>query len=499
MKYTKFILILSLSFFSYSCSDTLLDKTDPTKTDASKFYSNLAEIDRAVSGVYGQLQGVIGDQWVYNEMITDNTTVDFNPNDRGQVDRMEAFEFFNLNSANVNIEGMYSRYYNALYNINNTLANIKISAIADTDKDPYIGQLKFLRAYYYFELTQYFGDVILITEPLKTPSEAWGYLRKPQLEIYTQIETDLKDAVVILPEKYNSANVGRVTKGAALSLLGKVYLTQKKYSDATSTLNQVLTLGYSLEPSYDDLFNPQKKNGNESIFEVQFQGGNNLEEWSSFIYTFAPRNSGGAVTGWAQSNPGGWNMPTNDIIAAYEEGDLRKNVSVGLDYISPTTNMVIPYIKKYDHPHTIHGRTDDNWPILRYADVLLMLAEAINEETGPSVNAYSYINSVRQRAGLSDLNGLNQASFRDKILKERRVELAFENWRWFDLKRTKTVPELTLFMNNYGTIEKTKPTISRHGIPYGSTDYIFHEYNVVYPIPAREILINNNLTQNIGY
>ena len=356
-----------------------------------------------------------------------------------------------------------------------------------------------MRGYYYFELTQYFGDVILITEPLELPSKAWDYQRVPQAQVYTQIETDLKDAASMLPVKYTGADIGRVTKGAALSLLGKVYLTEKKYPDAVATLQQVLPLGYSLVPNYADVFDPQKKNGPESIFEVQYQGGNDLGEWSSFIYTFAPRLSKDAVTGWPQSNPGGWNIPTNDMIASYEPGDSRKAASIGLDFKSPITGDVVPYIKKYDHPHAIYGRTDDDWPVLRYSDVLLMLAEAINEATGPTSEAFGYLNQVRKRADLPEVSGLDKEAFRAKVLHERRVELAFENWRWFDLKRTQTPDQLAQFLNAYGAVEKANPTVSRQGTPYSSGDYIFESYEALYPIPNNEILVNSKLTQNPGY
>jgi hypothetical protein len=261
----------------------------------------------------------------------------------------------------------------------------------------------------------------------------------------------------------------------------------------------VLSLGYSLVPNYADVFDPQKKNGPESVFEVQYQGGNDLGEWSSFIYTFAPRLSAGAVTGWPQSTPGGWNIPTKDLIASYEAGDLRKAASVGLDFSSPITGQVIPYIKKYDHPHTIYGRTDDNWPVLRYSDVLLMLAESINEQGAPNADAYNYLNQVRQRAGLPAVSGLNQQSFRDTLQHERRIELAFENWRWFDLKRTKIPADLATFLNAYTAKEKADPTVGRQGIPYSTNDYVFDAYEALYPIPASEILINSKLTQNQGY
>jgi len=482
-----------------SCKKDYLDKTDPTKVNTDLFYQNQKQVEQAVNGVYGTLQGIANNQWLFNELPSDNTTIDFNPSDRGQADRIEAFEFYTLNSGSVNINSMYISHYNAIYNINNTLVKMQKAELSDSVKAVNEGQLKFIRAYLYFELTQYFGDVILITKPLDQPSDAWTYLRESQDKVYTQIETDLKDAVTSLPVKYSVTDVGRATKGAALALLGKVYLTKKQYADAVTTLNQVLTLGYSLVPNYADVFDPQKKNGPESVFDIQYQGGNDLGEWSSFIYTFAPRLSAGAVTGWPQSNPGGWNIPTNDIINAYETGDKRKDASIGLDFKSPVTGDVVPYIKKYDHPHSIYGRTDDNWPVLRYADVLLMLAEALNEQSGPSSAAYGYLNAVRNRAGLDALSGLNQQEFSQKILHERRVEFAFENWRWFDLKRTMTTTELTSFLNAYAVKEKANPTVTRQGIPYSSTDYIFSDYEALYPIPSNELLINNKLTQNNGY
>ncbi len=499
MKNIIIILAVAFCFVGSSCNKEFLYKTDPTRLGPDNFYKNQTEIDQAVNGVYGQLRGVINDQWIFNELPSDNTTVDFNPDDRGQANRIEAFEFFTVNSGSVNLDAMYKGYYNALYNINNTLSKIKATAIADSVKAQFAGQLKFIRAYYYFELAQYFGDVVLITEPLDQTSKAWDYLRESREKVYTRIETDLKEAASSLPVKYNAINTGRVTKGAALTLLGKFYLTRKQYADAANTLKQVVALGYALVPSYADVFDPQKKNGAESIFEVQYQGGNDLGQWSSFIYTFAPRLSKGTVTGWPQSNPGGWNIPTKDMIATYEMGDLRKNVSVGLDFKSPVTGDVVPYIKKYSHPHTIYGRTDDNWPVLRYSDVLLMLAETINEQAGPTSEAYDYLNQVRQRAGLDPLSGLDQQSFRDKVLHERRVELAFENWRWFDLKRTKTPDELTQFLNAYAAGEKANPTVSRQGIPYSNNDYIFVSFKALYPIPSNEILINNKITQNQGY
>jgi hypothetical protein len=493
------LLAITMIFSHLSCKKDYLNKTDPTRVNTDLFYKDSSQVEQAINGVYSTLQGIANDQWITNELPSDNTTIDFNPGDRGQSDRIEAFEFYTVNANSTNLNSSYINHYNSINNINTTLAKMQgAEGLSDSIKATNEGQLKFIRAYLYFELTQYYGDVVLILEPIKQPSDAWTYQRESQDKVYAQIEADLKDAVSELPVKYQAGHVGRATKGAALSLLGKVYLTEKKYSDAATTLAQVLPLGYDLNDNYADAFNPDKKNGIESVFEIQYA--QNIDgEWSSFIYTFAPRLSYGAVTGFSQSNPGGWNIPTNDIINAYEPGDKRKDASVGLDFKSPITNQTIPYIKKYDHEHAVYGRTDDNWPVLRYSDVLLMLAEAINEQGAPTADAYTYLNKVRHRAGLADVSGLTQQTFRDTLAHERRVELAFENWRWFDLKRTMTPDQLATFLNNYAAKEKANPTVSRQGIPYSSTDYVFSPFEALFPVPANEIIVNPKLTQTPGY
>lgn len=497
----KILYSLSMTALLLSaCSKDFLYKNDPTRLSSEGFYRDAAEMDQALVGCYSQLQGVISDQWILNEMISDNTTVDFNTGDRGFAYRHEAYEYWTITANNSVNTTMYGRYYNAVYNVNTALTKLSASAaIPDQQKQAFEGQLRFLRAYYYFQLVQYYGDVILVLEPFSDPAKAYEFGRVAATEVYKQIETDLLASSDKLAASYDAANKGRVTKGAALTLLGKVYLTQKKYAEAVTTLNKVTSLGYALNTNYADNFDPGRKNGVESIFEVQYDGGSTLGEWSSFIYTFAPRESGGAVTGFPQSNPTGWNIPTKDIIAAYETDDLRKAASVGLNYTRPGTNEVVPYIKKYAHTHAVYGRTNDNWPVLRYADVLLMLAEAINEQSGPVSDAFTYLNRVRQRAGLSALNGIDKAAFKTAVLKERRLELAFENWRWFDLKRTMTPEELAAFMNAHGQKERADPTVSRQGIPFSATDYVFSAYEALYPIPSDEILVNKNLTQNPGY
>lgn len=489
-----------LSLMLLSCGEDFLNRTDPTRLVESEFYQTGTQVEQALNGVYSQLQGIVTNQWQYNEFITDNTTLHFNIGDRGQGPSLEAIEFWQINPSTGNINNLYNSYYETLVNINTTLSKLQGATFDETVTARFEGQLKFLRAYYYFNLVQYFGEVIVVTEPLQSTSEAWEFTRQPVETVYELVESDLAAAAASLPARYDTANVGRVTKGAALSLLGKVYLTKKQYADAVSTLQQVVSLDYELLPSYADVFDPAKKNHKESIFEVQFQGGNLLEEHSNFIYTFAPRESNGAVIKFPGQNGGGWNIPSLDMIAAYEEGDLRKAVSLKEGYTSLEGEWVpVPFINKYNHPHEIRGRTNDNWPVLRYADVLLMLSEAINEVSGPTPEAYGYLNQVRGRAELDPLSGLDKAAFREAVLRERRTELAFENHRWFDLKRTKTPQELAAFMNAYGAVEKSHPTTSRGGIPFTAGDFVFEPYEALFPIPADQILINDQLTQNPGY
>ena len=500
MKINHKLLIAGIATILLSaCRKEYLEKSDPTKIGTETFYKNKTEADQAVNGVYGILQNIGQGQWLLTEQITDNTAVDLDPGNRGNAPSLETFEFMTVTSGNGYLADMYNRTYNGIYNINVALTRIPEAEMSEEEKAVDIGQLKFLRGYFYFLLVQYFGDVIVVTEPLVDPADAYNFQRKPVDTAYALILQDLTDAVANLPESYPPAELGRATKGAALTLLGKVYLTRKQYPEAQEALSQITGLGYSLVPNYADAFNPAKKNGTESIFDIQYQGDNDQGEWSDFIYSFAPRLSGAAVIGWAQANPGGWNTPSKDIINAYEPDDLRKDVSIGLDFASPVTGDTIPYVKKYAHPHTINGRTNDNWPVLRYSDALLMLAETINEQGGPTGEAYTYINDVRARAGLPALSGLSQSSFRDTLEHERRVELAFENQRWFDLKRMHTPAEVAVILNEFGAKEKANPTVDRQGVAFSAQDYIFTENEVLYPIPNREIITNSSLTQNPGY
>lgn len=497
MKKISFYIILSLCLTQISCQEDFLKTTDPTRIGRDLFYQNQTQFEQALNGVYGQLQTITNSAYIQQEMMSDNTTFDFDPLNRGGAAGWEAFEYSTVNQGNGEIAALWNNHYSTMYNINYALEKLAASKIDATAKSVLEGEFKFIRAYHYFNLVRYFGDVVLATKTLTNPNEAFDLVRSPQADVYKQILADLADASKLLPARATLR--GRATQGSALSLLGKVYLTQKNYAAASTTLKQVTSLGYALNANYKDNFDPAKKNGVESIFEVQYQGGNDLGEQSNFMYLFAPRLSLGAITGFANTAPSGRNIPTNDMIKAYEAGDVRKAISIQEGYTLNGKFVGIPYVSKYQYTHTITGRTDNNWPVLRYADVLLMLAESINEASGPNAEAYDYLNQVRKRAGLAAVDGLSKDAFRTAVLKERRVELAFENHRWFDLQRTLTPTQLTAFMNAHGAIEKANPTVARGGIAFNALDYVYSDFEYFLPIPAPQILINNKLTQNQGY
>ena len=498
MKKIKILLLITLGLIQYSCKENFLNTTDPTRISRDLFYQNQTQFDQALNGIYGQLQTITNTAYLGQEFSSDNTTLDFNPLDRGGAAGWEAFEYSTVNQGNGEINAIWVNHYATMYNINFALEKLVEAKFDAAAKGAIEGQLKFMRAYHYFNLTRYFGDVVLATKTLSNPNEAFELIRSPQADVYKQIEQDLTDAVKALPPSYPANQKGKITKGAALTLLGKVYLTRKNYNSAISTLKEVTTLGYTLNANYKDNFDPAKKNGPESIFEVQYQGGNDLGEQSNFAYVFAPRLSAASVTGFANTTPQGRNIPTNDLISAYEAGDLRKDISLKTSYTIGGVTTNIPYIVKFTYPHTITGRTDNNWPILRYADALLMLAEALNEVSGPG-EALPLLNQIRKRAGLEELTGLTQGTFREAVAKERRVELAFENQRMFDLQRTLSPTQWAAFMNAHGAKEKLNPTVARGGIAFNNLDYDFSDFEAILPIPAPQILINAKLTQNPGY
>lgn len=491
---TKIYLICLMALSANGCN-YMLDVKPNSFSSGENYYQSEQQVLRAVNGAYGVLQNLYtSDFWAMTEMVADNTNYQYDASDRGAQQREEIDEFL-ITSSNNYVNTVWAQIYRNIHQCNVIVTRIDGVEFADENvKKRYAGEAKFLRALYYFHLVRLFGPVPLIVKEPDGPEDAFARSRASVDEVYAQIIADAKDAAEGLPPSYTGADVGRATKGAALTLLGEVYLTRKDYPNAVTTLTEVTKLGYDLLDDYGDNFNPARKNNIESVFSVQYNSGLETES-SNYIFVFGPRNGKKDLTGF-NGLLGGNNIPTPSIYNAYEAGDKRKDESVYL-YDSPTNAPFeeagafggkLPLIKKFYHPpYALDGRANENWPVYRYSHVLLMLAEAINEAgTG---DPYPYINDVRHRAGLDPVSGLGQAAFRDTVQHEMRVELAFEDHRWFQLLRT---GKAITVMTQHGKEEKQRLT------RLSAASYDIAAYKLLFPIPDREKRLNG-LEQNDGW
>ena len=499
--YSTYIItgIFLISLAISGCKKHFLDQTPEASIAGTNFYKTEGDIRQAVNGAYSSISdmGRVS-YWLFGEMRSDNTTYQYNPSDRGYEQR-EFIDEFLVGATAEPLQLYWQQNYTGIARCNEILARIGEVPMAEALKNQYSGEATFLRAFNYFNLVRQFGGVPLRLLPTQSPEDARSKGRASLDEVYTQIIADLNASATNLPAKYGSTDAGRATQGAALSLLAKVYMTQKKFSEALVALRKVQVLGYSLIPVYSDIFLPSSKNNSESVFEIQYLGAQPGLE-SNFMYQFAPWNSGSIVTGDPGTTLGGgngWNIPTQDMINAYEAGDLRKDVSLATSFTDLTGKVVnIPYVKKYNHGIVDRGRTNDNFPVIRYADVLLMIAECLNEQGfAAGGEAFTLLNQIRTRAGLpvktagnavAALSVDSQQAFRDAILQERRVELAFENHRWYDLVRSGKAETVMAAHGQYEIANKPN-------IPSGS--YILNTNKLLLPLPQREVNLDN-LTQN---
>lgn len=495
MRNQKYSILFVLLFTLGSCHHMLEVEPYTFSSDAN-YYQNEGQFLRAVNGAYGSLQELYtGDHfWAMTEMVADNTNYQFDESDRGAQQREEIDEFL-ITSTNNYVNNVWNLLYRNIQQTNVILSRIDPVAFSDEAvKARYRGEAQFLRALQYFHLVRLFGPVPLVVDEIESPELAFTEGRASVDEVYNQILTDVNAAVEHLPASYSGSDIGRATKGAALTLLGEVHLTLKDFNEATLALEQVVALNYTLVPNYGDNFDPSFKNNSESVFSIQFDAGLQTEA-SNFIFMFGPRNAKDELIGFP-GNLGGSNIPTPSIYRAYEAGDLRREVSIAMFSDPSNTNFEesrafdgdIPFVKKYYHPPFLEdGRANENWPVYRYAHVLLMLAEALNE-TG-SGDPYPYLNAVRERADLEPLASLGQDDLREAIAHEQRVELAFENHRWFQLLRTDKAIEV---MTAHGIEEKDR--LNR----LSGASYNIQPHKLLFPIPEREIRLNG-FEQNPGW
>jgi hypothetical protein len=483
---------LTLSLFLSSCTKDFLEIPSETSLSTATFYKTEADFKQAINAAYAPLRNLYNapyqGAWVMGEMHSDNTRYIFNPAYRGTLDP-ESISDFNNQSSNGVSTAKYTTNYQIIARANQVLAPIDGLDFAEASKNNIKGQALFLRALAYFDLVQYFGKVPLHLIPVTNREEAALPLSEVDA-IYAQIISDATQAATLLPKK-SEQEAGRATSGAAKTLLGNVYVVKKDWAKAETVLKEVIDSGeYALLGDYAAVFSVNNKNNSESVFEVQYKEGTEGYA-SSFIYEMLPMPltaaQVAAITGAANTQALGtepFNIPTPELVAAYELGDLRKSISIATTTTSD--GKTYPYIKKLLQPHAQAGITGTNWPVYRYSEVLLLYAEALNEQ-GKSVS--HYLNDIRNRAGLINSLAVGQANLRTAILAERRVELAFENKRWPDLVRTGNAESV---MAAYGARVKANPQAYYYPAGLAPAPASFSKIDLLFPLPASESLLSPN-------
>lgn len=499
-----FIALTAFSITLTSC-DSFLNLPKEHEPSSSTYFDTAEDFEQLITGAYKPLRDVYGrNNFVCGEMRSDNSHYEYYIKQGGQEhgDREAICNF---------MDGSENWYSNGLFNdafagISRT--NVIISRMHDGIPEPThttaVAEASFLRALYYYNLVRFFGEVPLHDKEVPSPEEA----SKPKasvVEIFAQIESDLTTAINGLATVNNFPQSGKATKGAAQTLLASAYMYQKKFDKALPLLKEVTRQGYGLLGEYTDVFKTENKNGKESVFEVEFKEGTEGHH-SMYLYYFLPKASDNmAIIGISSSNTyetGGCNIPTADLLRTYEEGDSRFPASIavvegimdGDNFISKKSVSPVGYqpkedvpyrymCNKYNNPHAIFQQCADDWPVFRYSDVLLMLAECLNE-TGKSAEALPYLNQVRNRANLPSSKETTTDKLRSIILHERRVELAFENHRWNDLVRTGNAISV---MTTHG---KEMKALYKYLSPEA---YQVTEARLVLPIPYRESIWNPNL------
>lgn len=459
-KYIHIAITGILLFMGAGCSDSL-DQPILGTYEANQYFTSVANANAALTAAYASLaytDAFSNEVWVLGDVASDDAVKGSLPGDQADIDNINNF---NIQPTNAAVESVWGRYYDGISKANFVINGLTDDNkdVADEDKATIIGQAKFLRAYYYFTLTNSYGDI-----PLRLEVATADNLSAPavaQMEIYTQIETDCKDATDALPTTWSGADLGRATKGAALSLLAKTYLFEKKYEMAAATAKQVEDLGiYALTQKFTDNFNVATENNSEAIFSILHTAGLSPKQGSALNQAFAPR---GTLNGY------GFFQPTQSLVDNFEQStsgvvDPRLDYTVaraGQPYFDteydPSWSTTGYLSKKQiqplsEVPVATKGDGDLNVEAIRYADVLLIAAEALNE-SGNSPAALVPLNRVRKRAResylydsslgsstvpdglLPDITTTDQSQLRDIIRRERRSELALEFGRFYDIIR----------------------------------------------------------------
>lgn len=484
----KILTIIIAAILIYGCEDEYLNLAPISEISTENFYQTETDFNSAINAAYNSLQNLNEINWKMQEVRSDNA---FAHREEAGFD----IDNFQVSPTDVNVAEFYQLSYNAILRTNIVLDKIDEVEFDQAAKDEIIGQARFIRGLIYFDLVRSFGDVPLINNVV-TLSESYVVSRTPMSEVYQSIITDFTNAASLLPVEYeNSADIGRATKGAANGMLAKVQLTIGNLQEARTAIEAVINSNkYALLPSYSGIWSINNQNSSEIVFAIQYSEG--MGNGNRFNYIFAPLTRG------ADINPGtglGMSRPTAELIRAYDENDTRMGATLSPYEVNPNTNDTtnLAYFRKFLADQQLQDGGQD-WPILRYADVLLMYAEVLNE-LDELAGALEQLNLVRKRAfdgnseNLYDIDVVaNKSEMRDIILNERRLELACENHRWFDLLRFGKAEE---FLQNEIRREDWKTGIDLTTYPTS-----IQGFQQLFPIPLEEIEKHSGtLSQNPGY
>ena len=441
MKKNKILLVslmlLSGGVFMQSCSDDFIDvapSESMTIGDLEKF-NNDNGASYFVNSIYAKFLdwNMSTFAWIgVTSIVSDDADKGSSPGDNGSDKNI--LDALTFTATTPSFKELFAANYQGINRANQALLYIPQLDKADPAlRARLIGEAKFLRAFMYFTLVRSFGGVPLVDHVPVQGNEAdkkMQLTRVSKEEIYAFIEKDLKDAIQALPTGTGGA---KATQGAAHALLAKVYLYQKKWQLAVDETN--LVTGYSLTPNFIDIYKVSGENNAESIFEINGSGSDNGRAIQQYTQVQGARGTGG--WGW------GFSTPTQGLYDAYSATDTRRDATIihrdmtlyDNRYVPATVENKFYNYKAYSSAFTDQASTDVNIRYLRYAEVLLIKAEAMNE-LGQTSAAIPFLNQVRNRANIGDTPASSQTDVRTDIWKQRRLELAFEHDRWFDLVRT---------------------------------------------------------------
>lgn len=523
MKYIFKTLIIAaaLAFTATSCDD-FLDTEQRGVTAQENFYKTDDDANQALMAIYYGLKSQPLNEFYLNQLSDDAVAGGGSASDNNQGRELDEFRISTTNSV---VTSMYRMYYQCIYR-----ANILIQKVSPDDdvKKLAVAEAKALRAFCYFQLVSFWGDVPLILEPLTAGN--YSQARTPKADVYNQIESDLQEVIPVLPAKsaQSAADKARFSKGAAQTLLGKAYLFEEKFDKAAEILQTVInSREYSLIPDYKDIYRKSSEYGAESIFELGYLSNATYPLQGNPVAAYCnPRGLHAGTSGISES---GWGfcIPSMELHDAFlEAGDSyrmrytvlsddefkdlyggtmkQSNADGSYWYYFESRGLVrtknVCYLEDLpNQDEGYHVLGEDNMREFRYADVLLMAAEALTRKSSPDLaTAGGYVNQVRERAKLADLDAsLDQAGLFAAIKNERRFELAFENCRFRDLVRWGDAASVlgnwgkTCYLGTFTNGVEDTMSVPDAGFKSGRNELL--------PIPEAEMLVNKKMTQNPGY